>query len=693
MAQDPYKYFRPEASELVDQFARGVLDLEKGATGKTAVAHLLRLAHTLKGAARVVKQTEVANRAHAIEDALAPFRDSTDPLGRTDIDLLLEHLDAISAELATLTPPSPPAASPGLAADGQADVSLQLRAGQPDLTEADAVLVGVAETHVLIGALRDVARGVEQTRLLADQLLTAWPAHGAADTTPYAGTYADGRDVVAGELRRQVGVVERRLGSAIDQIDRELRQVRESAERLRLVPAACLFTTLERCARDTAHALAKQVAFEGSGGDIRLDAPVLAVVQPALVQLVRNAVAHGIEAEPTRHAAGKTRAGRVSVRVSRRGSRIVFACHDDGAGVDVDAVRRMAAQRGLIVSNRGRGGADDIVDILLRGGISTASTVTKASGRGIGLDIVREAVERLNAELGLDTAPGLGTTFELIIPPSLASVDALLFQTGNLGATAAIPLDAVRGTLRLVAGDISQSAAGASIRYRDNAIAFLPLGTALSGKGWSSERAWTAIVVHASDSLAAIGVRRLLGIGKIVMQPLPSGMRTSPIVIGAALDAGGSPQLVLDAEALVAAAQRAQAFALAPEPARPPVLVVDDSLTTRMLEQNILESAGYAVDVAISGEDALARVRDKRYALILCDVEMAGMDGFRFIERIRTNPASSDVPAILVTSCAQPEYRQRGRDVGAQGYIVKGEFDQSKLLNMIAPLIADATSA
>jgi two-component system chemotaxis sensor kinase CheA len=121
--------------------------------------------------------------------------------------------------------------------------------------------------------------------------------------------------------------------------------------------------------------------------------------------------------------------------------------------------------------------------------------------------------------------------------------------------------------------------------------------------------------------------------------------------------------------------------------------VVDDSLTTRMLEQNILESAGYAVDVAISGEDALARVRDKRYALILCDVEMAGMDGFTFIERIRTNPASSDVPAILVTSCAQPEYRQRGRDVGAQGYIVKGEFDQSELLNMIAPLIADATSA
>jgi two-component system chemotaxis sensor kinase CheA len=118
------------------------------------------------------------------------------------------------------------------------------------------------------------------------------------------------------------------------------------------------------------------------------------------------------------------------------------------------------------------------------------------------------------------------------------------------------------------------------------------------------------------------------------------------------------------------------------------VLIVDDSLTTRMLEQGILESAGYDVETAVSGEEALERVRSKQFALILVDVEMPGMDGFTFIERIRADPKARDIPAILVTSLAEPTHRQRGRDVGAQGYIVKSEFDQAELLSMIRPLVA-----
>jgi two-component system chemotaxis sensor kinase CheA len=681
MGQDPYRYFRPEARDLVDQFAKGVLDLEKGGSGAGAVQRLLRLAHTLKGAARVVKQSDIANRAHAIEDALSPFRDSGDDIGREQIDVILEHLDEIGNRLVTLAP------AEDHPAQRKSDSEESPRTVRADIAQTDVVIEGVAETHVLLNELRSAVHGVEQARHLAD-LLSAQlvPSRSSESGRQSAGSPRQ-RLAIAEELHRKFGNIERNLGSIIDQMDRELRQLREAAEGLRLVSAGSLFTALERTARDTALALSKQVTFEGKGADIRLDSHVLEIVQGALIQIIRNAVAHGIELAGERTSAGKPAVGRVSVHVSRRGRRIVFECRDDGRGVDLDAVRRVALLRGLTAPTAKELDAEALVRMLLRGGISTSKTVTDLSGRGIGLDVVREALERLDGEVVFRTDRGVGTTFELVIPPSLASMEALFVETGGTGGAVAIPLDAVRRTQRVAAADIARGTPGTSILYEQQAIAFMTLSSALAGARWSADRDWTAIVVKGTQGLAAIGVERLLGTARIVVRPLPQHMTASPVIVGAFLDAEGNPQLVLDPDGLVAAAHRGDAGELESAPARRPVLVVDDSLTTRMLEQSILESAGYEVDVADSAEQALDLVRRKRYALTLVDVEMPGMDGFTFIERIRADAALHDMPAILVTSRAAPEDRQRGRDVGAQGYVVKSEFDQAELLTMIKPLV------
>jgi two-component system chemotaxis sensor kinase CheA len=215
---------------------------------------------------------------------------------------------------------------------------------------------------------------------------------------------------------------------------------------------------------------------------------------------------------------------------------------------------------------------------------------------------------------------------------------------------------------------------------------------AVCGTRWSAARDWTAIIVAAGAGLAAIGVDRLLGIGRMVVRPLPDRMTASPIVAGASLDAEGNPQLVLDPDGLVAAALGTPSAARGERderdaPSRPrQILVVDDSLTTRMLEQSILESAGYDVDVALSGEEALECLSRNPYALMLVDVEMPGMDGFTLIERIRAEPSLRHIPAILVTSRDAAEDRRRGSEVGAQGYIVKSAFDQAELLTMIRSL-------
>ena len=686
MAQDPYRYFRPEARDLVDQFAKGVLALEKGEGDAATVQRLLRLVHTLKGAARVVKQSEIANRAHAIEDALAPFRDTAQGIAREQIDVLLEHIDDITSRLVTLTP------------NGDAEPLVPGRPGneegprtvRADLAETDTVLDGVAEAHALLNALRGTAHGMEQARHLAELLLAQFSPSASSESGRQAGAPARRRSAIAEELCKKFGAVERNVGSIIDQMDRELRQLREAAERLRLVSAGSLFTALERTARDGARALGKHVTFEGRGGDIRLDAQILEAVQDALIQMVRNAVAHGIEMPTERAAARKPLAGHVSVDVSRRGRKIVFACRDDGGGVDLDAVRRIALQRGLADPRAKELGTQDLVRLLLRGGISTSQAVTAVSGRGVGLDVVREGVERLGGEVTVQTERHKGTVFELVIPPSLTSMEALIIQAEELEGTActtSIPLDAIRSTLRIAARDISRGSPGAAILFEQKAIPFIPLATAIGGAPWSAGRGWTVVVVAGAGGLAAIGVDRLLGTVRIVARPLPDRLNASSIVVGASLDAEGNPQLVLDPDALVVAAQRGDADRLDPPSVARPVLVIDDSLTTRMLEQSILESAGYDVDVAISAEEGLDILRHKRYGVILVDVEMPGMDGFTFIERIRADTSLREIPAILVTSRASPEDRQRGRDVGAHGHVLKSEFDQAELLAMIAPLM------
>jgi two-component system, chemotaxis family, sensor kinase CheA len=683
MAQDPYKYFRPEAHDLVDQFAKGVLELEKGGSEAGAVQRLLRVAHTLKGAARVVKQAEIADHAHAIEDALSPFRDNGRRVTRDEIDAILEHLDEISGRLGTLGPPASPEQP---TSQRKSEVEDSQRTVRADIAEADSVLDGVSEAHALLNGLRSTVRGMEEARHLTELLLAQF----AGDQGRQAGTAPTRRLAIAEDLNRKFAGLERGLASTIDQLDREMRQLREAAERLRLVATGSLFTALERTARDAAHALGKSVEFEGRGGDIRLDAHVLESIQGALIQIVRNAVAHGIEPQAERVSAGKAATGRVSVLVVRRGRRIVFVCRDDGRGVDLEAVRRLAQQRGLLDGDARKSGSQELLRLLLRGGISTSKTVTDVSGRGVGLDVVREGVERLGGEIVLDTERGVGTTIELVIPPSLASMEALVLESeaaDGMATRTSVPLDAVRSTLRVSAREISRGSAGDAIMFAGKAIPFMPLAAALDGMPWQPNRGWTTVVVAGAEGMAAVGVDRLIGTSRVVARPLPHRLATSPVVAGASLDADGNPQLILDPDGLIGTAQRGGSARLDVRETKQPVLVIDDSLTTRMLEQSILESAGYDVDVALSAEEALEILRHKTYGVILVDVEMPGMDGFTFIERIRANPALREIPAILVTSRASSEDLERGRNVGANGHIAKSEFDQAELLAMIKPLM------
>jgi len=672
MAKDPYRYFRIEARELIEQLGKGVLALEQGGSEPEQVALLLRWAHTLKGAARVVRQARIADLVHGVEELLTPLRSADAAPPRSTVDQLLAACDQVNLLLGQLPAADGAGAgnssggtagaggAPGLAAPSQDPPQRMVRA---DVLEVDVLLEGLGEIGTELAGLRRAIGSLEDLRELA---------LAAGEAAPQGGRV----------LLAQLDALERRMAGGAERIDRELRQTRDAAERLRLVPVAGIFSTLGRCARDAAHSSGRQVVFEASGGPLRIDGEVLDVMLGALLQLVRNAVAHGIETPAQRGAAGKDATGRITLEVARRGYMAWFRLRDDGRGVDLAALRRVLAQRGQPVPDDGAA----LLARLLEGGISTSSAVTELSGRGIGMDVVRAAMGKLGGQAQASSSAA-GTSFELCVPLSLAALDVLLVEAD--GQSMALPLDAVQGALRVPQEEVVHTADGAAIVYEGQLLPLLPLalGAAARSAHLAAPRAMTAVVIRSRGELLALAASSLGGVDSVVLRALPPLMTAEPMVLGLYLDIEGEPRMVLDPEELGGALTRRRSSDREVATPCPPILIVDDSLTTRMLESSILESAGYQVALAASAEEGLELARQHRYALFLVDVEMPGMDGFGFISAVRADPQLCEIPALLVTSLDSAEHKRRGSAAGANGYIVKNEFDQTAFLAQIGELV------
>ena len=679
---DPYRYFRIEAAEILEQLQKGLLELERGASTAVVLPNLLRLAHTLKGAARVVKQKGIADLSHAVEDLLVPIRDRGDLVTASVIAGSLEQVDAMRSLLVALNlPPT----NVGLSKPLAASTEEPFWAGKASTEDLDVLMDGIGELNVQLGGVRGARAGLAHARRLSELLreqLAARRVQQSGDAE-----LAKLRSL-AGEVEQALLVAEREVSSNVEQAARELGQVRDAAERLRLLSAAVLWGSLERTARDAALSLGKQVRVETRGGDVRLEADLLGEVQRALMQAVRNAVAHGIESPSERAAAHKASEGVIVIEVQRRDRHVAFSCTDDGRGLDLEAVRRSAERRGIAGHALAGLDAEGLARLLLQGGISTSPTVTAVSGRGIGLDLIRETAEKLGGTVTLRSAGTAGTTISMVVPVSLSALSALLVEVS--GQTLALPLSAVRGTARQLLEEIAHSVEGDTVVVNGKAIPYASLDRLLNHDSREGPAPWSrsTVLVATNEGMVALGVERLLGIESIVVRGSPEMALMSPVVSGASFDADGNPRIVLSPEGLVLGARRiAAAPRLAPRQ-RVSILVIDDSLTTRMLEQSILESAGYEVHLAVSGEEGMVKAKLHKYALFLVDVEMPGMDGFTFIERTRSDPELCDVPAILVTSRASPEDLERGRAAGAVAHIEKREFNQSDLLERIRRLVS-----
>lgn len=674
--KDPYRYFRVEARELWDALQRGALDLEKGAPADGAVAELLRLAHTLKGAARVVRLSAVAELAHNLESELEPLRGQVQEMPAGTPGRLFILLDGINSKLTALDSPAEQVPGPAGAAQRAGMAPLldprHLAIVRLEVSELDEVMAGQREASARLTLLRQQAGGLTHARSLARSLVNA----GAAGAQAWK--------AAALELEAWLVRFDRLSLITVDQAVHELELAHARVSRMRLASASALLGFLERSCRDAADALGKPIRFEAVGGENRLDAPVLLALQDAFQHVVRNAVVHGIEDVAERLQAGKPRSGKIRVELKLASGRAIIRCTDDGRGLDTDAIAAKAQGLGLLAAGSSLT-TEQAAALLLRGGLSTSQQVTELAGRGLGLDVLRETVERLKGTLQLKSLPGLGLELLVDVPATLSAYEVLEVEAG--GSSVLIPFAAVRSVRRVDPGDLSRTAEGETILFEDEALPLLPLDIYFSV---NQRQPRVAVLLGTGAGLAALGVDRVLGVREAVVLPLPELTPLTDLALGACLDAAGDPCLVLDPETLVRAARERRnpgTGGLSTVADRLPVLVVDDSLTTRMLELSILQTAGYEVDLAASAEEGLASLRRRRYGLMLVDVEMPGMSGFELLELLKEDAALSGLPTILVSSCDSVEDKRRGLAAGARSYIVKGEFDQLQLLARIKELM------
>jgi chemosensory pili system protein ChpA (sensor histidine kinase/response regulator) len=447
---------------------------------------------------------------------------------------------------------------------------------------------------------------------------------------------------------------------------------------------------LARIVRQAALDTKKSAELVVTGAESELDRQVLDSILPALEHLLRNAVVHGIEDKHKRQRAGKLEAGVVALKVRREGSEVLIEVSDDGAGLDLDAIRRKAIEQGLLVEGQ-TASDEEAIDFILRPGFSTAGELTQAAGRGVGMDVVDTEVKKLGGSMRIESVAGQGTRFIIRLPYTLAVTHALIVNVGE--ETFALPLPTVEGITRVRREQLLDILTHdepvldyGGVSYRVQHLGSL-VGSAPSALP-EEEGAVSLVLVRAGENSAALVTDFLEGSREIVVKTLGPHIASVSGVTGATILGDGRIVVILDPVTLV----RAQPAA--PEPAAVETttaqaitaLVVDDSITMRRVTQRLLERRNVKVLTARDGLDAITVLQEHAVDVILLDVEMPRMDGYQFATHVRNDARLKDLPIIMITSRSGEKHRAKAIEIGVNDYLSK-PYQESQLIQAIESLV------
>jgi two-component system sensor histidine kinase and response regulator WspE len=744
--------FRMEVETQSAILTGGLLGLEQDIDAPHRLGELMRAAHSLKGAARIVGRNAAVRIAHAMEDCFVSAQKNkqtpstglisallagTDLLNRIaqvsddvlesweaeqqkDIETFLTSLSSLAGALGENgQPASSSDAHPE--AVGPLAVESPLRSPEPDDARKPAAptarvsrvttdsldrLMGLAGEALVTSRWLD-AFGADMLRLKRYQYQLGQVLERLRDSLPAASLDERITGRLA-DLRKQAADCRQSVAERLADLELFDRRFASFSKRLyhavldcRMRPFSEGIQGLHRMVRDVARSLEKRVKLDIQGASTPVDRDILERLKAPLDHLVRNALDHGIESPADRLGRGKPEEGTVHLHAGHSSGKLLITVGDDGCGVDSEAVRKAVVQRKLTTFETTQKMTDtELLEFLFLPGFTLRESVSEISGRGVGLDVVQTMVKEVGGRVRVSSRSGYGTRFQLELPLTLSVVRTLLVEVG--GEPYAFPLAHIDKALKLPREKIESLQGRQHFTLGEDQIGLVAAHQILDLEDSLRSDAEVSIVVL-GDKIARYGlvIDRFLGEKELVVCALDPRLGKVKNISAAALMPDGSPVLIVDVDDLkrsienLASGQhlvRVGAQTAEAEKKRKRVLVVDDSLTVRELERKLLDSRGYAVDVAVDGMDGWNAVRTGHYDLVVTDIDMPRLDGIELLQLIRKDNRLKSLPVMIVSYKDRQEDRSRGLEAGADYYLTKASFHDETLLQVVTDLIGGADS-
>lgn len=726
--------FQSEMETQSGVLTSGLLAAEKNPHDAQALESIMRAAHSLKGAARLVGVRAVEQIAHVLEDVFVAAQRGELLIASGAIDVALHAVDTLRRIAAAPVDDAGNAHDvtvldtvAALEAVGRGEAPPPLPASPPVAEERSGMLfpekivaaddservvrVGADRLNRILGLCSELVVDARHAQHHQQMLLQLKKKHDElVQTLETLREYSielrldERMKSYLAQARKRAADVKRSLLSRHGEADEFERRLSTATARLhreviltRMRPFADGVSGFQRMARDLARITGKRVELKFSGLRTDVDRDVLEKLEAPLTHLIRNAIDHGIEPPQERVAHGKPEHGTVHIAASYSGGMLYIVLEDDGRGVDFEKLKRTIVERRLTTAGMvDHLTQEELVEFLFLPRFSTRAEVTELSGRGVGLDVVRDAVQAMGGAIRTTITPGRGTRFALQLPITLSLIPALLVEVA--GESYAFPLPRIDRLLMLDAQDV-QHVEGHQYAVIDGEnIGLVYAGGIINTTAKIESRERIAVVVL-SDRLSRYGVvvDRIAGERVLAVQALDPRLGKVRDISAAALLDDGTLTLIVDVDDFVRSIDNATKGGTLQRVAAPAeqkkagagkrILVVDDSITVRGVEAKLLESRGYSVATAVDGMDGWNQVRGEKFALVITDIDMPRMDGVELVHMIKNDPQLRELPVMIVSYKDRPEDRKRGLDAGADYYLTKGSFHDETLVDAVVDLI------
>jgi len=706
------RIFRAEAEELLKKIRESLFFMEGHPEDKSAVNTILRSAHTLKGSARMVGLEEIGKLAHRMEDLLKAVETGAQKITGPVVSLLFKAADLVDkmmsaspqvdknqveslmanlAQAAEGKELSKPAAAPAFKVEEIKDEKIAPKETlRVEASRLDKMIN--FSSQLVLDRIR-FESSLFKFKNLAEDLDETLKTHQETLRNDSGALYKK-----LSELSRQLREFYQQHSEDVIELEHDVQETHFQALFLRMFPISTLFEEFPFYLRELTQELGKKIELKLEGGESELDKRVLEELRGPMAHLLRNACDHGIEPPEERRKREKSEAGQVKIRAYPKGNQIVIEISDDGKGLDFEQIRARALELGYFDEQEALAwGENELLQLIFQPGFSTSKIVTEVSGRGVGMDVVKTALERLGGDIAIETNKGRGTTVRLQVPFTLGMLRCVLALVA--GTIYAFPVNSLEGTMRVKIDQLQSDRGKPLVPYRQEMIPVYYLGDLLgydNQLGWPRQEGFLAVLILShSQQRIAIVVDKILREDELVTKsfsyPLAGQLK---FVSGSTLLRAGEVGLILNIFEIFEEARKAQIKAPSPispakEKRKAQVLVVDDSLTARIVQRNLLEQAGYEVDLAESAMEALEKIEKNDYDIFLVDIEMPGMDGFELTRRIRAESKTKRTPVMIVSTRSTEEDKRKGIEAGAQGYIVKSKLEPLEFIKMIKHLIGE----